>query len=123
MTFNEYCEELKKLRSGQYGEEQEAMRIIRAKYEGLYRQLQMERIKTKNHLNIEVGDIISCEDTILQVRDVFLSNASSEGEEFIEFRGVSLTKQLKPKKTQERAFIQDRYGRTITIIKKVENKP
>lgn len=93
---------------------------IKKKYEAMLVPYKEERIKTLNTRNIEVGDIITDGEVILKVGYIGYVHATIDRECYIDFTGEPLTKKFAPCKKALRSFIQQRYGRVPTIIKKHE---
>lgn len=123
MTHEEYKVKSKVLHDQRAREINEATQKVYDKYQPLFDELNKTQIDRLNAEGVEIGDIITDGETIIEVKKMSYANASIKDEDYIEYRGTALTKQLKPKKNQEWGctFIQRRYGKVPTIIKKKKN--
>ena len=86
-----------------------------------FNKTQIDRL---NEECVEIGDIITDGETIIEVKKMLYVSSTIKDGDYIEYRGTALTKQFKPKKNQDWAytFIQRRYGKVPTIIKKRQNE-
>lgn len=124
MTQEEYKVKSKELHDQRARELNEATQKVYEKYQPLYDELNKTQIDRLNEECVEIGDIITDGETIIEVKKMLYVSSIIKDDDYIEYRGTALTKQLKPKKNQDWAytFIQRRYGKVPTIIKKRQNE-
>lgn len=124
MTYEEYKVKSKVLHDQRGREINEVTQKVYEKYRPLFDELNKTQIDRLNDEGVEIGDIITDGETIIEVKKMCYANSSIKDDDYIEYRGTALTKHLKPKKNQEwcNTFIQRRYGKVPTIIKKRQNE-
>ena len=75
----------------------------------------------RDHAEYQVGDIITANDTIIQVKSLFGCHSAYYGSKtlYVEYRGPQLTKKLRPRKDGQISSIYDdgRDIKKINIIK------
>lgn len=124
MTHEEYNVKYKELHNQRAREINEATQKVYDKYQPLFDELNKTQIDRLNEEGVEIGDIITDGEIIIEVETMSYVSSTIKDDDYIEYRGTALTKQLKPKKNQEwgYTFIQRRYGKVPTIIKKRQNE-
>lgn len=120
MTSEEYSIKKEEIDNNRIKEENDSLTKIKNKYNNLYKELDNCRIKELNTVCIEAGDIITDGKVVLLVEKIEYVHGPNPDDCYIEFRGIEHTKKLMPKKSNERYFIQQRYGIIPVILKKRE---
>lgn len=123
MTQEEHKVKYKELHDQRSREIKEATQKVYDKYQPLFDELNKTQIDRLNEECVEIGDIITDGETIIEVKKMSYVSSVIKDDDFIEYRGTALTKQLNPKKKEwTYTFIQRRYGKVPTIIKKRQNE-
>ena len=125
MTNVEYLNKVKELYEARQSELAKAERNVKSKYNTLLAPFTKERIDTINTQGIEIGDIITDTNKIIEVRSIDYHGCDysypyGQNDDFIEFRGIDYTKKMQPNKRGGANFIQQRNGVIPEILKKHE---